>query len=126
MTEHQKKLLYVKRLSTNLRPEIRTLFKERHFKNAERTGDDKAAEGGSWKGYWQIFTQEDFPTVCPFCGLPMSEEEIDGCHIKIAGLLTGSWSVKKYIIPGHHGCNMQLGEEFDAQITIKAVEAIEI
>lgn len=39
--------------------------------------------------------------------------------------LEGSWSSKKYIIPGHHDCNMQLGDEFDARIGIKAVEAIE-
>lgn len=125
MTEHQKKLLYIKRLSTDLRPEIRTLFIGEHFKNAVRTGDDKAAVGSSWKEYWQIFTQEDFPTTCPFCGLPMTEDEVDGCHIKIKGRLQGSWSVKKYIIPGHHRCNMQQDEEFDAQITVKAVEAIE-
>lgn len=125
MTEQDGKLLYIKRLSTDLRPEIRTLFADQHFKNAERTGDDKTAVGRSWKEYWQIFTQEDFPTTCPFCGLPMNEDEVDGCHIKIKGSLLGSWSVKKYIIPGHHGCNMQLGEEFDAKITVKAVEAIE-
>lgn len=125
MTEHQKELLKMKKLSTNLKPEIRTLFEGQRFKNAERTSDDKAAVGSSWKEYWQIFTGEDFPIVCPFCGLPMSEEEIDGCHIKIMGILKGSWSVKKYIIPGHHGCNMQLGKEFNAKITVKAVEAIE-
>lgn len=125
MTEQERKLLYIKKLSTSLNPEIRTLFVGQHFKNAERTGDDKAAVGSSWKEYWQIFTQEDFPKICPFCGLPMAEDEIDGCHIKIQGLLSGSWSVKKYIIPGHHGCNMQLGEEFDAMITVKVVEAIE-
>ena len=93
--------------------------------NAVRTGDDRAAVGSSWKEYWQIFTQEDFPTTCPFCGLPMSENEIDGCHIKIMGFLLGSWSEKKYIIPGHHGCNMQQDDEFDAKITVNAVEATE-
>lgn len=125
MTDHQKKLLYIKRLSTELRPGIRTLFVGQHFKNAERTGDDNATVGNSWKEYWQIFTQEDFPKTCPFCGLPMTEDEVDGCHIKIKGLLQGSWTVKKYIIPGHHGCNMQFGEEFDAKISVKAVEVIE-
>ena len=126
MNEHQKKLLYIKRLSTNLKPEIRALFKGQHFKNAERTSDEHAAVGKSWKEYWQIFTQEDFPNTCPFCGEPLADNEIDGCHIKIHGYgLLGKWSTKKYIIPGHHGCNMRLGEEFDAQITIKAVEAKE-
>lgn len=126
MTEQERKLLYIKKLSTSLNPEIRTLYVGQRFKNAERTGDDKAAVGSSWKEYWQIFTQEDFPKSCPFCGLPMKEDEVDGCHIKIMGLgLLGRWSDKKYIIPGHHGCNMQLGEEFNAKITVKAVEAIE-
>ena len=126
MTEQERKLLYIKRLSTALKPEIRTLYQGQHFRNAERTSDDRAAVGSSWKEYWQIFTQEDFPATCPFCGLPMSEEEIDGCHINILGLgLLGRWSDKKYVIPGHHVCNMQLGKEFDAKITVKAVEAIE-
>lgn len=125
MTEQDRNLLYLQRLSTKLRPEIKTMYIGQRFKNAERTGDDKAAIGNSWKNYWQIFTQEDFPKTYPFCGLPMADDEIDGCHIKINGFLPGSWSVKKYIIPGHHGCNMQLGEEFDAKITVKAVEAIE-
>ncbi len=43
----------------------------------------------------------------------------------MAGFLEGSWLSKKYIIPGHHGCNMQLDDEFDARIGVKAVEAIE-
>lgn len=56
----------------------------------------------------------------------MTEEQVDGCNIQILGPgLLGRWSVKKYIIPGHHCCNMKLGEEFDAKITVKAVEAIE-
>lgn len=95
MTEHQKKLPYVKRLSTDLKPEIKTLFKGQHFKNAERTSDDKTTVGSSWKEYWQIFTHENFSAVCPFCGLSMLEDEIDGCHIKIKGFLEGSWSVMK-------------------------------
>ena len=125
MTESKRKQLYIMRLSSNLTPEIKTLFKGQRFNNAVRTSDDKAAVGRSWKEYWQIFTLEDFPTTCPFCGMPMREDEVDGCHIKIKGVLQGSWLVKKYIIPGHHSCNMQLGDEFDAKIAVKAVEAIE-
>lgn len=126
MTEQDRKILRIKRLMAHINPEIRTLYAGQHFRNAERTSDDKATVGSSWKEYWQIFTQEDFPTTCPFCGLPMSEDEIDGCHIKILGLgLLGRWSEKKYIIPGHHACNMQLGREFDAKITVRAVETIE-
>lgn len=126
MKEQDRKILRVKRLLSHITPEIRTLYANQHLKNAERTSDDRAAVGSSWKEYWQIFIQEDFPETCPFCGLPMLEDEIDGCHINILGLgLLGRWSEKKYIIPGHHGCNMQQGEEFDAKITVKAVEAIE-
>lgn len=125
MNEQDKKILHVKRLLSSKSAEIRTLNEGQHFKNAERTRDEHAAVGESWKEFWQIFTLEDFPDTCPFCGEPLQVNEIDGCHIKIAGFLEGSWSSKKYIIPGHHGCNMQLGDEFDAGIGIKAVEAIE-
>lgn len=126
MTELKRKQLYFMRLSSNLTPEIKTLYKDQHFKNAVRTSDDKAAVGSSWKEYWQIFTQEDFPTTCPFCGMPMREDEVDGCHVKLNGFLEGSWSAKKYIIPGHHECNMQFGDDFVAKSTIKSVEAIEM
>lgn len=125
MNEQDKKILHVKRLLSTKSAEIRTLNEGQHFKNAERTRNEHAAVGESWKEFWQIFTLEDFPDTCPFCGEPLQVNEIDGCHIKIAGFLEGSWSSKKYIIPGHHGCNMQLGDEFDARIGIKAVEAIE-
>lgn len=125
MNEQDKKILYVKRLLSSVSAGIRTLNEGQHFKNAERTRDEHAAVGKSWKEFWQIFTQEDFPDTCPFCGEPLQVNEIDGCHIKIAGFLEGSWSSKKYIIPGHHGCNMQLDDEFDARIGVKAVEAIE-
>ncbi len=79
----------------------------------------------SWKKYWKIFTLQDFPNVCPFCGLPMSEDEVEGCHIKVKGRLTGELSTKEYIIPGHHECNMQSERPFSAKITLYAVEAIE-
>ncbi len=125
MTEIEKLNLNIKRLRSAIEPEIRTLFVGTKFKNAERTSDEHAAVGSSWKEYWQIFTLDDFPTKCPFCGEPLDEKDIDGCHIKIKGILSGSWSVKKYIIPGHHGCNMQSGEEFISRIQVKAVEAIE-
>ena len=126
MREQDKKIIHVKKILSGISPEIRTLYEGQHFKNAERTSDEHAAVGKSWKEYWQIFTQDDFPNTCPFCGEPLSENEIDGCHIKIHGIgLLGQWSTKKYIIPGHQGCNIQLGEEFDARITVNAVEAIE-
>ena len=124
MTEQKRKQLYIKKLSTDLAPDIKTLFQGQRFKNEERTGDDKAAVGQGWRDYWQIFTQESFPISCPFC-LPMTEEEVDGCHVRIRGILLESWSANKYIIPGHHECNMKFGDEFDARSVVKAVEAIE-
>lgn len=51
--------------------------------NAERTGDDDAAVGSSWKEYWQIFTLKDFPSTCPLCGKHLEKNDVDGCHIKI-------------------------------------------
>lgn len=125
MNETERKYLNIKRVVSRIAPEVRTLFVGSKFKNAVRTSDDQAAVGSSWKEYWQIFTMEDFPTKCPFCGEPLAEIDIDGCHIKIMGTVLGSWSVKKYIIPGHHACNMQLGDEFISKIQVEAVEAIE-
>lgn len=125
MKEDLRKVLEIRMLLSGIIPEVNLLIKGQVFKNAVRTGDDKTVVGDSWRDYWQMFTQQDFPTICPFCGMPMTEAEVDGCHIKVAGVLNGSWSAKKYIIPGHHRCNMQQGEEFVAKIAVKAVEAIE-
>lgn len=125
MKEEIKNLLAIKMLSSGIVPEIKQLTRGQLFKNAERTGDDKAGVGSSWKEYWEFFAKQGFPPTCPFCGMPMTEDEIDGCHINVAGVLNGIWSAKKYIIPGHHRCNMQQGEEFVAKIGIKAVEVIE-
>lgn len=125
MVNLQKKSLYFKWMRTSLRPDIKSVFAGQRFRNAERTGDEKAAEGSSWKEYWQIFTLRDIPNICPFCGEPLAAEEAEGCHVNVAGMFNGKWSVKKYIIPGHHRCNMLQGEEFVAKIAVKAVEAIE-
>lgn len=126
MKDDLKKLLAIKMLSSGIFPDVKHLIEEQRFKNAERTGDDKARVGSSWKEYWKIFSQQDFPPICPFCGMPMSEDEVDGCHVKIkGGGLLGRWSEKEYIIPGHHKCNMQQDEEFVTQIAVEAVEAIE-
>lgn len=112
---------------SGIQPEVTNLFVGHPFKNAEHTSDDKAATGGSWKQYWKTFAREDFPMVCPFCGEPLDEDEIDGCHINIGIMIgnTEAYSCKKYIIPGHHACNMQLGDCFVSEIAVKAVEAIE-
>lgn len=123
----------LQKLDSGLNPEICLLKKGMRFRNAERTGDDKAAIGSSWKEYWQIFTLEEFPNICPFCGDSLKEDDIDGCHINIKKVQCSivdyikghEFTTKKYIIPGHHKCNMKLGEEFDAKIDITAVEAIE-
>ena len=115
--------------NSGLNPEIRTIYKGDWIKNAQRTSDEHAAVGGSWKEYWQIFTLQDFPTKCPFCGETLEEEDINGCHIKVSGPIIGktakTWSRKIYIIPGHHKCNMKLDAEFQAKINITAAEAIE-
>lgn len=127
MTEQERKELKVKRDNSGVNPEIKTLSAGIWIKNAERTGDDDAAVGGCWKNYWQIFTQQDFPSKCPFCGDPLAENDIDGCHIKIEGPIIGkaakSWSAKKYIIPGHHKCNISIDGECQTKIVITAVEA---
>lgn len=128
LTLKEKLELITEANQSGLHPEVINLPIGICFKNAERTADDKAAVGGSWKQFWKIFAQEDFPTICPFCGRPLAEEDIDGCHIRIAWNRIGGagfYSFKKYIIPGHHSCNMQLGDEFISKISIKAVEAID-
>ena len=125
MTNIQKSFLNFKRLFSNIFPEIKNLSIGQLFCNAEKTADEKAASGKSWREYWQIFTQDDFPTTCPFCGKFMTEDEVDGCHIIMRDVFFGHWSEKKFIIPGHHQCNMQQDGEFKAKIAVKAVEAIE-
>ena len=117
--------LMFKRLRARFSPQKRIMLIGQLARNAERTGNEHAAAGSSWKEYWQVFTLKDFPTTCPFCGRPLAEADIDGCHIEIADRLIGGWSARKYIIPGHHNCNMQRGEEFSVKMTIPAVEAVE-
>lgn len=113
-----------KRRTTDITPSSYPIFTNSTFRNAEHTSDEKAAVGGTWKDFWQIFSQVDFPTVCPFCGKPLEEKDIDGCHINVKGLF-GDWLPKKYIIPGHHDCNMKFGKEFTSRFSVNAVEAIE-
>lgn len=129
MNTEKKNELKRKAEESGLSPEIRTVEDANWIKNAERTGDDRAAVGDFWKYYWQIFTQEDFPTKCPFCGETLEADKIDGCHIKIdekrLGLDSRRWLEKKYIIPGHHDCNISYEGENQAKIRINAVEAIE-
>lgn len=124
MKEKEKDQLRQREIMSELKPDKRTLTNGYGLRNANRTGEEDPKVGSCWKEYWQIFTQEDFPSTCPFCGLHMNEDEIDGCHIKIAGVLQGSWSDKKYIIPGHHDCNLKYNAEFESKIEVTAVEAI--
>ena len=93
--------------------------------NATRTADDKAAVGKTWKEYWQIFTLKDYPTTCPLCGKHLAKDDVDGCHIKIYHQDTKHWSMRKYIVPGHHSCNVSLKNPFQMQITETVVQAIE-
>lgn len=114
---------------SGLQPDKQRVNVGQTIRNAERTSDEKAAIGGSWKQFWKIFAADDYPLTCSFCGEPLSEEDIDGCHIEIKRsylFREGEYYLeKKYIIPGHHSCNMQLGDEFKAQEGILAIEAIE-
>lgn len=113
---------------SGIQPEVVNLFVGYPFKNAEQTSDVNAAIGGSWKQYWKIFAREDFPRICPFCGESLDDDDLDGCHVNIGKTVHGNtvaYSRKKYIIPGHHACNMQLGDCFASKVAVKAIEAIE-
>ena len=125
MNEIRRISLMLKKLRASFTPHRRNLQFGQLARNAERTANEHAAAGSSWKEYWQVFTLRDFPTTCPFCGQPLAEADIDGCHIEIADRLVGGWGARKFIIPGHHNCNMQQGEEFTSKLTVPAVEAIE-
>ena len=104
------------------------------FRNADKTGDDDPKIGSSWKEYWQIFTQQDFPATCPFCGEPLAEVDVSGCHVNLRRIKLFTkpgedkyyFTDKKYIIPGHQGCNKcsEDENEFRAKIRVTAVEAI--
>lgn len=114
--------------NSGIKPEVKNLFEGYPIQNAEHTSDDKAFVGGSWKQYWKIFAQEDFPNKCPFCGKLLNDEDIDGCHVVLGVSMLidkATYGRKKFIIPGHHACNMQLGKEFQSKVSVKAVEAIE-
>lgn len=60
----------------------------------------------------------------PYVWFADVRKKIDGCHIKFADSFKDGWTVKKYIVPGHHACNMQLNKEYNSHITVKTVEAI--
>ena len=114
--------------TSGIKPMVEILLKGNFIQNAEHTSDDKAFVGDSWKQYWKIFAQEDFPNKCPFCGELLNENDVDGCHVLLGRTLFGNveiYGIKKFIIPGHHACNMQLGKEFQLKVSVKAVEAIE-
>ena len=125
MTEQEKKDLQEKRDKSGLNPDIKRLCAGTWIKNAARTGNDEPAVGSCWKEYWQIFTLKEFPTTCPLCGKPLAKADVDGCHIKIYNPNTKHWSIRKYIVPGHHSCNTGLVNPFQMQITETVVEAIE-
>jgi len=132
MKKEDKELLRQKKLMSELKPQIKTLTALARFRNADKTGDDDPKTGDSWKEYWQIFTQEDFPGTCPMCGKPLKEDDISGCHINFGRLKlflkegedSYTFEDTKFIVPGHQDCNVKFGEEFTSHITVTAVEAI--
>lgn len=125
MTEQERKELKEKRDNSGLNPDIKTLRAGAVIMNAERTGDDDAAVGSSWKEYWQVFTQRDYPLMCPLCGHHLAKGDIDGCHIRIYHQDTKRWTLWKFIVPGHHKCNTSIDGECQTKIDILAVEVIE-
>ncbi|MBQ9546386.1 MAG: hypothetical protein IJU90_03770 [Bacteroidales bacterium] len=125
MSETERTKLRQLQIESELHPETHCLRSGTWVKNAEKTADELPLVGNSWIEYWQIFTIQDIPRRCPLCGNPMSEKDVDGCHIQIEeGGLLKCYSKKKYIIPGHHGCNMKLGAEYQMKFGITVVEAI--
>ena len=132
MKKEEKELLRQKELMSELKPDKRTLNAEYGFRNADKTGYDDPKVGSCWKEYWQIFTQEDFPAICPFCGKPLAEGDVSGCHINFrryklfeeetSGVY--EYDEKKYIVPGHQDCNLKYNDEFISDISVTAVEAI--
>lgn len=117
----------IARMESGCDPESKQLPKGQQVKNADDTQNDLPGYGDTWINYWKVFSMKDIPTVCPLCGKELSEDEVDGCHIQIKSqsiMSNGNYEKTEYIIPGHHKCNCQFGEEFDLKIDIKAVEAI--
>lgn len=115
------------RIECGCNPRVANLYKDQQVKNADDTQNDLPVYGDTWINYWKVFTMEDIPTVCPLCGKELTEDEADGCHIQIKSqsiMSNGNYEKTEYIIPGHHKCNCQFGEEFKLKIGIKAVEAI--
>lgn len=125
MTEQEKKDLKEKRNNSGLNPDIKTLRAGTWIKNANCTGNDDPAVGSCWKEYWQIFTQKDFSIKCPLCGEYLAKADVNGCHIMIYHSETKHWTIRKYIVPGHHSCNKSLVNPFPMQIAETVVEAIE-
>lgn len=108
-------------------PNIIRLHKFQLVKNADDTGNDVPVVCNARIDYWKTFTMEDIPNVCPLCGEPITDDDSKGCHVLIksqSDMGNGNYEATKYIIPGHHKCNCQFGEEFNLKIDIKAVEAI--
>lgn len=134
MNDFQRLILKHQAMDSRLTPEKCELTVLSHFKNADNTGDDDPKVGSFWKEFWQIFTQEDFPKTCPFCGKPLAAEDVSGCHINIRrvrlypkeGEDRYYYTSKRYIIPGHQGCNKcsEDENEFQSKIEVTAVEAI--
>ena len=115
------------RMELGSNPNIIRLHKFQLVKNADDTWNDVPVVCNAWIDYWKTFTMEDIPDVCPLCGEPITDDDSKGCHVLIksqSDMGNGNYEATKYIIPGHHKCNCQFGDEFNLKIDIKAVEAI--
>lgn len=93
------------------------------IKNAEDTGEDDPPMGDSWIEYWMRYCGNHVQERCPMCGQPFTDDnKAEGCHIKIYN--NGNISEKTFIIPGHHNCNTQFGQDFTLQSDVETVEII--
>lgn len=102
---------------------VRNLPLGTKIKNAEDTGNDDPPLGDSWIEYWKMYTGNHVPERCPMCGRSFTNDnKAEGCHIKIYN--NGNISEKKFIIPGHHNCNTQFGQDFALQSDVETVEVI--
>lgn len=99
--------------------------------NASKTADDMALNGKPWIEYWKTMTGKSIPDICPLCGLPLNENDAEGCHIvfpkgieTLFGVMQEQGFRMKYIIPGHHKCNCQFNSLMEIKSPVEACFAL--